>query len=90
MMYVSFGFEKGGSTLTALLTKEIIERARHPHMPFSGEARQDIKSDASFARHGAQINNVNAWPEEVVNALDGGVPADRGTAYCDIGRCTST
>ena len=60
MIYVSFGLEKGGSTLTALLTKALLERAGHPHLPFSAEARQDIKSDGSFARHAAQINNVNA------------------------------
>ncbi len=77
MIYVSFGLEKGGSTLTALLTKAILERAGHSHISFSAEARQDIKSDGSFARHGGQINNVNAWPEEVVNTLDRGVPADR-------------
>ena len=67
LIYVSFGHEKGGSTLTALLTKALLERAGHPHMPFSAEARNDIKANGTFNRHGELINNVNEWSQEVVD-----------------------
>jgi hypothetical protein len=77
LIYVSFGHEKGGSTLTALLTKALLERAGHPHMPFSAEARNDIRANGTFNRHGELINNVNEWSQEVVETLVREVPADR-------------
>lgn len=75
MIYVSFGLEKAGSTLTALLTREILTAAGHPHIALSPQDRADINpANGLYSRHGLQTNNVNAWTRDVVDAIDRRVP----------------
>ncbi|PWR22839.1 hypothetical protein [Zavarzinia aquatilis] len=76
MIYVSFGLEKAGSTLTANLTRLILERCGHPHMPLSSRDRGDVKGSETRSR-GEQTNNIKDWSPEVVSAVDRLIPADR-------------
>ena len=77
MLYVSFGLEKAGSTLTANLTRHILAEAGHPHMEFSAEERNEIKGNGQYNRHGGIVNNVNEWHPDVVSLLDSRVPLER-------------
>ncbi|MCW0182927.1 MAG: hypothetical protein OJI70_14230 [Zavarzinia sp.] len=77
MIYVSFGLEKAGSTLTANLTRHLLETAGHPHMPLSAQDRGDIKSNGNYGRHGELTNNVNDWTPDVVAAMDRLIPDGR-------------
>ena len=77
MLYISFGLEKGGSTLTANLTKRILEAAGHPHIEFSATDRGQVSADGIAKGRGGSINNVKGWLPEIVQTLDQGVPSDR-------------
>ena len=77
MLYVSFGLQKAGSTLTANLTRLILERGGHQHISFSPEERADRRRNGSLRVQGDQINNINHWLPEVVHRIDQRVPAER-------------
>ncbi len=63
MIYVSFGMEKAGSSLTYNLTKFILEASGHPHIQLSAENRQDEKN-------ATQANNVRKFEPGVVAAAE--------------------
>lgn len=76
MLYVSFGLEKAGSTLTANLTRLILEHCGHPHIAFTPEERADRRSDGSIRVQGGQVNNMNHWLPEVVQPIEWRVPPE--------------
>lgn len=77
MLYVSFGLEKAGSSLTANLTRHLLESAGHPHLALSAQDRMEIKNNGKFGRHGGLTNNVNNWAAVVVENALRLVPEDR-------------
>lgn len=78
VIYVSFGLEKAGSTMTANMTRHLLETLGHPHLPLSALDRHEYKkSDGSLARHGELTNNVNDWLPSVVEAMERLIPKER-------------
>lgn len=82
MLYVSFGLEKAGSTLTYSLTRKTLEQAGHPHIALSAADRHDFpKNNPEEHRpdsgRGEYSNNVNVWHPDVVHAAERATPANR-------------
>lgn len=77
MIYVSFGLEKSGSTLTANLTRHLLEHAGHPHMPLSARDRGMPANGDKAGRHGEVTNNVKYWTPGVVEAMARLIPDER-------------
>ena len=69
MLYVCYGAKKSGSTLTYSLTRALLEKAGHPHIPLSPEDRRD------YRRSGDASNTVRDWSDKVVAAALQKIPA---------------
>lgn len=77
MIYISFGLKKSGSTLTANLTRGILERTGHPHVAFSAAERGETAHKALIGSQGEATNNVKRWTKDVVDYLDQKAPGSR-------------
>lgn len=76
MLYVSFGLEKAGSTLTYSITRALLEHAGHRHIVLAASDRQDLPEDANpKSGRNQYANNVNTWCEAEVRAAEAAAPA---------------
>lgn len=77
MIYISFGLKKSGSTLTANLTREVLDKAGHPHVAFTALERGETSHKALIGSQGESTNNIKRWTKDVVDTIEQKVPADR-------------